>query len=217
MTQEPSPESESNETIYDQMVERYQAGDLPWDSELPPPKVTDLADSMSPGRALDLGCGYGRASIFLASRGWTVDAIDFVSQAIAEAKTRARKAGVKDRIGFYLASVADLGFLNQQYDLALDVGCLHVLTGSERQNYYRGLLRLLANGAHFLLFTRLQQDGAENQEEPPGLTERDVRALFAEGFVLDRVAHGETQLPDGSSWASSWFWYRRVTTADSAE
>ena len=41
-------------------------------------------------RILDLGCGPGRASIYLARLGWQVDGVDFVPQAIATARQRAR-------------------------------------------------------------------------------------------------------------------------------
>ena len=35
------------------------------------------ASSLPPGRALDLGCGYGRTAILLAQHGWRVDGVDF--------------------------------------------------------------------------------------------------------------------------------------------
>jgi SAM-dependent methyltransferase len=41
---------------------------------------------LSPGRALDLGCGAGRASIWLARRGWRVTAVDFSEVAIELAR-----------------------------------------------------------------------------------------------------------------------------------
>lgn len=83
-------------------TERYTNGQVPWDDSLPPPEVQALVATLPPGRALDLGCGYGRTAIYLAQHGWQVDAIDFVPQAIAEAEKRAMAAGVAPKFSFTL-------------------------------------------------------------------------------------------------------------------
>ena len=52
-------------------------------------------------RALDLGCGTGQQSIFLAKKGMHVDAVD-VSQGMLDiAKKNAERAGFQDYIDFY--------------------------------------------------------------------------------------------------------------------
>jgi cyclopropane fatty-acyl-phospholipid synthase-like methyltransferase len=209
MTEKSKPDSDELAKTYQLMVERYESGRVPWDSELPPPEVIDLMDAEPPGCALDLGCGYGRASIYLAQHGWQVDAVDFVPEAVREATKRARAANVGDRISFHVASVTDLSFLAGPYAFALDVGCLHVLSERGRQAYHKELLRLLPPGASFLLFARLRETGEEVDPDPPGLTEAGILALFTDGFDLTRSELGETHMDDQSSWASAWFWFRR--------
>ena len=54
----------------------------------------EIAD-LTPGRALDVGCGEGADAIWLAQRGWTVTAIDISAVAIARAREAAGRAGVE--------------------------------------------------------------------------------------------------------------------------
>ena len=54
--------------------------------------VAEVAD-LSPGRALDLGCGEGADAIWLARRGWTVTAIEVSDLAVSRAREAADVAG----------------------------------------------------------------------------------------------------------------------------
>jgi SAM-dependent methyltransferase len=54
--------------------------------------VAEVAD-LTPGRALDLGCGEGADAIWLARRGWTVTAIDISEVALSRAREAGRLAG----------------------------------------------------------------------------------------------------------------------------
>src|SRR6516225_9183356 len=55
--------------------------------------AAEVAD-FTPGRALDVGCGEGADSIWLARRGWAVTAIDVSDVALGRAREAARAAGV---------------------------------------------------------------------------------------------------------------------------
>ncbi|MFQ5419870.1 MAG: SAM-dependent methyltransferase [Anaerolineae bacterium] len=195
---------------YDRMVERYETGAVPWDVAEPPPEVMALADELKPGRALDLGCGYGRTAIYLAQKGWQVDSVDFVPQAVAEAGARAKRAGVADRIKFHQASVAELDFLAGAYQLAVDVGCMHALDEAELRRYAAGLRRLLAAGGQYLLFARLHAELAEPDSGPRGVPDVLIQALFVDGFVLTKMESGETKVEDQPVWTSAWYWFRRT-------
>ncbi len=54
--------------------------------------VAEVAD-LTPGRALDVGCGEGADAIWLARRGWTVTAIDMSDVAVCRAREAAELAG----------------------------------------------------------------------------------------------------------------------------
>lgn len=199
------------ETKRERLERHYASGDVPWDAPLPPPEVQETVAALPPGRALDLGCGYGRAAIYLAQHGWEVDGVDFVALALEEARRRAREAGVT--VVFHHHPVTDLSFLKPPYELALDIGCGHNLGTDAWQQYHGELVRLLRPGGLFLLFARLQGPGSEPGEAgddgPGGLDEEAFLRLFGNGFQLEQAEHGETVMPD-ASWTSAWYWLRRV-------
>ncbi|MCA9918351.1 MAG: class I SAM-dependent methyltransferase [Anaerolineales bacterium] len=187
-------------------TERYVNGEVPWDATMPPPEVLAMAETVPPGHALDLGCGYGRTSIYLAQQGWQVDGVDFVPQAIAGAQQRAAAIDLAEPPRFHVGSVADLHFLTGPYDLAIDVGCMHSLSAPLLQGYHDGLLRLLRPGALFLLFVHLQ-DEETDAETLRWITETNLRALFSD-FTLEHSELGITVVNE-NQWRSGWFWYRR--------
>lgn len=195
---------------YQRFVERYESGQVPWAHELPPPEVIDLVPQLQPGRALDLGCGYGRSAIYLARHGWEADGVDYVPLAVAEAERRATASGVSDKAHFYAASITQLGFLTGSYDLGIDIGCMHVLDEEGLQAYRDGLLRLLRSGAIYLLFVHLRQGDEPEDGRPHGIFEQTVFSLFAQGFVLEKVEYGTTQVEDKPPWFSAWFWFHRA-------
>ena len=59
------------------------------------------------GHAVDLACGRGAASVWLARRGLTVQGYDISSVAIAQAAGLAEKCGVGDRCRFTTADLDD--------------------------------------------------------------------------------------------------------------
>ncbi|WP_407554855.1 class I SAM-dependent methyltransferase [Streptomyces sp. Pv4-95] len=104
---------------------------------------------ITPGRALDLGCGPGRNSLQLASLGFEVDAVDLSPAAIAWAEERADEAGADIR--FHCGNVFALteSELGGPYDLVYDSGCFHHLPPHRRISYLALLDRLLVPGGHF--------------------------------------------------------------------
>jgi cyclopropane fatty-acyl-phospholipid synthase-like methyltransferase len=193
---------------HERMEEIYESGSIPWDQTDPPPEVINLATHLPAGRALDLGCGYGRAAIYLAQLGWQVDGVDFIDLAIQEAKLRAAQMGVSDRAHFFQSAVTQLDFLRDPYDFALDIGCAHGLTLEELQAYHQELLRLLKPGAIFLLFAHLNEEDDE-REEKNWMDETALRTIFSQGFHLEKAEYGQTQVNDQNPWRSAWFWFRK--------
>ena len=69
--------------------------------------LIEIASEMPPGKALYLGCGEGQNSIWLAERGWIVNAVDMSPSAIGEARDLAAGRGVDRTIVFDVADISD--------------------------------------------------------------------------------------------------------------
>jgi len=87
-----------------QWDERYGGDELVWTSTPNQFLVSAVVD-LRPGRAVDLACGEGRNSIWLAEQGWQVTGVDFSSVGLAKADRLADHRGV--RITWVEAAVAD--------------------------------------------------------------------------------------------------------------
>lgn len=105
------------------------------------------AGLLSPGRALELGCGNGRNAIYLAGQGYSVDAVDFSAQAITWAGERATQAGAP--VNFQCCSVFDAQLSEGSYDLVYDSGCFHHISPHRRRHYVQLVQRALKPGGSF--------------------------------------------------------------------
>jgi SAM-dependent methyltransferase len=76
--------------------------------------VAEVA-GLSPGRALDIGCGEGADAIWLARSGWTVTAIDISKVAIGRAREAGELAGVT--VEWLVGDVLEVPFPARSFDL----------------------------------------------------------------------------------------------------
>jgi SAM-dependent methyltransferase len=80
--------------------------------------VAEVAD-VTPGRALDVGCGEGADAIWLARRGWTVTAIDISDLAVRRARAReaAEPAGAGAAVEWVCGDALQTPFPARSFDL----------------------------------------------------------------------------------------------------
>jgi SAM-dependent methyltransferase len=194
-------------------VWRYVRGKTPWDSGIVPPEIVAWIEAAgsngtAPGRALDLGCGTGTTSIFLAAHGWDVLGVDFAPNAIWRARRKARRRGGRGSVSFLSADVSRPDFLAESspFDLVVDVGCLHSLAPEQRAEYAAHLARLTRPGAAYLLYAfmpRLSRDGKRQM----GIDLAGLQALLVPPFELVDYTLGEEvthPIPSG------WYTFRRA-------
>lgn len=87
---------------------------------VPSPPLPEAIVGVAPGLALDLACGAGRHAIFLAERGWRVQALDGSPAGVGTLRTEARARGVEPGIE---AGIADLEAEDFALDGAFDLVC----------------------------------------------------------------------------------------------
>jgi SAM-dependent methyltransferase len=78
--------------------------------------LAEVASTVTPGRALDLGCGEGADALWLAEHGWRVVAVDIAETALARAAADAAARGLADRIDFAQHDLSD-SFPDGSFDL----------------------------------------------------------------------------------------------------
>jgi SAM-dependent methyltransferase len=94
---------------------RYSERDGTMWSGRPNGRLVEETADLSPGRALDVGCGEGADAIWLARRGWTVAAIDVSDVALSRGREGAQLAGAA--VGWVCGDALHTPFPARSFDL----------------------------------------------------------------------------------------------------
>jgi SAM-dependent methyltransferase len=104
--------------------------------------LIEMTRDLKPGRALDVGMGQGRNTIYLAQQGWDSVGFDPADRAVMAAQEQASKVGV--RITTHVARAEDFDWGNAQWDLI-------VLSYVGARDYVEQVLRALRPGGMVVL------------------------------------------------------------------
>jgi SAM-dependent methyltransferase len=180
----------------------YLLGFKPWDSGEPPPELVALVegpDQLPPGKALDLGCGTGTNSIYLAQHGWDTTGVDFVPRAIGMAKKKAAAANASPKLMLGdVTRLTELG-VGSDFGLLLDLGCFHSIPDSGRDAYVRGANAIARTGATFLIFGFVRGDKA-SRVGPRGLAPGEVAQRFGDRWDVVSEVKGGPMLGANAGW-----------------
>lgn len=160
----------------------YRLGFAPWDGHPLPTSLRDLIEgenALATGTALDIGCGTGDNSIYLAKHGWTVTGVDFVARAIE--KARAKASANKLDISFAHGDATRLSSeaVGTNFNLIVDNGCLHGMSPEDRDAYAREVTAVAAPGARLLLVEFIPGGSFG----VPGIEPAEVEQRFATGWT----------------------------------
>ena len=164
----------------------YRIGFTPWEGHPLGQGLRDLvegtsdAPALTTGSALDVGCGTGDCSIYLAQHGWKVTGVDYVAKPLDKARAKADAADVS--VNFVRADVTHLSQagIGAGFQLIVDNGCLHNMSGSDREAYVREVSAMAAPDAR-LLIVAFPPGGRFGV---PGIDRAEIERRFAFGWTL---------------------------------
>ena len=111
--------------------------------------LVDEAHDLTPGRALDIGCGEGADAVWLAQQGWHVTAVDVSHVALERAVDVARAADVDELIDWQWHDLAHT-FPDGTYDL-VSAQYLHAPIEFPRDRVLRDAASAVAPGGTLLV------------------------------------------------------------------
>ncbi len=122
----------------------------PWGDVRIPPELKELLKTAKPKSSLELGCGLGRFSRFVAQQGVAATAVDFSPVAIEKAIARAKDDAAPPH--YLVGDVTKLDALSGPFDIAFDVGCFHCLDVAQERAYAAEMARLISPGGTLLIW-----------------------------------------------------------------
>ncbi len=96
--------------------ERFRTGEYPSDLE-PSPVLREYVSETARGRALDVACGTGRNTLFLAEQGYEVDALDQSNVGLQLTRAAATDRRIADRLNLIQADATQFEYPTDRYDI----------------------------------------------------------------------------------------------------
>lgn len=135
------------------------------------PHLVAETAGLTPGTALDAGCGAGTEALWLAEQGWQVTAADISAAALASAAERAERSGIgagsAGAIRWVEADVSTWESGDHQpvdHQPGWDLVTTHYAHPTEGQiAFYRRLARLVAPGGTLLIVGHLHEHADQDQ------------------------------------------------------
>ncbi len=147
-TTQPAP-ADDDDVFEPSGWEKRYTGEAPVWSGRPNAQLVAEVSGLTPGTALDVGCGEGGDVIWLAQQGWQVTGADFAAAGLARAARNAEGAGVADRIDWWQVDARTFDAGGRTWDL-VTTHFLHP-PDAGMADVVRRLVTAVAPGGHLLV------------------------------------------------------------------
>ena len=128
--------------------DRYGERDRIWSGRVNA-HLAVVAEPLTPGRALDLGCGEGGDTLWLAAHGWRVLGVDISETALSRAAAEAEARGLTDRVQLVQTNLSET-FPEGTFDL-VSAQFLQSLVHLDRERIFASAARAVAPGGVLII------------------------------------------------------------------
>ncbi len=184
--------------LFEQMERIYRdipLDRIPWHMSEPPALLVEAVETgkITPCKAVDLGCGAGTYTIWMAGRGFDMTGIDFSREAIKHAEDLAVRQRVSCR--FAVADLlGDVSGFRAGFEFAYDWEVLHHIFPEDRSRYVQNVSNMLRPAGRYFSMCFSESDPAFSgrgkiRETPLGTTlyfssEAELEKLYAPRFRI---------------------------------
>lgn len=178
---------------WERIYQKFPLEELGWELGKPRPILVEYVErgAINRGKALDICCGAGTNTIYLALQKFEVTGIDISSTAIEYAKAKAIEAGVSIR--FMSQDFLQLPFKDEEFDFVFDMGCFHHVEVNDRLTFIKGVSRVLRKKGIYMLTCFSYRNGkAWNY-----FTKSQLFKLFSPYFEIGEIRDYPSMEGDG--------------------
>ncbi|MCF8026429.1 MAG: class I SAM-dependent methyltransferase [Desulfobacteraceae bacterium] len=182
-------------TVKEGYKKRYKSGDTPWDIGRPDFNLIEVVSQrpVSSCKALDIGCGTGDNSIWLAQNNFKVTGTDTSEDAIEKATEKSLKAGVECH--FMLVDFLENQIKGAPFGFIFDRGCFHSFNSEiDRKKFAENVAAHLGESGLWLTIV----GNADEHRQGPGPPQRT-----ATDIVLAVESYFEILLLESSLFGSN--------------
>lgn len=166
--------------------ERYEQEDLPWDTGVPDRHLVQLVknDGLKPGRLLEVGCGTGTNSIWLARQGFEVVGLDVSPKAIERARSKL-EPGLSCR--FEVLNFLEDDVEGAPFETIFDRGCFHIFEEeTDQARFAARVAELLKPDGRWVSLIG-STEGPARDSGPPRRSLREVIAAIEPALMIVEV------------------------------
>jgi ubiquinone/menaquinone biosynthesis C-methylase UbiE len=180
-------------------------GTPPWDIGRPQSEFVRLEKAGKVGSTvLDVGCGTGENTLYLAKHGHGAWGVDASPRAIQKAKAKSERRGIP--VTFLVTDALHLGRLGRSFETVIDSGLFHTFSDPERLRFLDSLAGVLPSGGSYFMLVFSDQEPAD-WGGPRRISQEEIRATFRNGWAVESIQSAKFEsnihADGGHAWLAS--------------